>query len=64
MALNFKAVWRKGATNQAPDALSRNPVGSPSPEEMLAENNESNNQEPLAADVRDIHRDGLESTRL
>ena len=31
---------------------------------MLAENDESNNQEPSAADVRAIHRDGLESTQL
>jgi len=64
MAFNFKVVWWKGATNQAPDTLSRNPVGSSSPEEMLAANDESNNQEPLAAEVRAIHKDGLESTWL
>ena len=29
MAFNFKAVWHKGITNQAPDALSHNPVNTP-----------------------------------
>ena len=33
MAFNFKASWKKGTTNQAPDALSRNPFSTPSPEE-------------------------------
>ena len=49
MAFNFKAVWRKGVTNQAPDALSHNPVSTPSPAELLAEHDEENNREPSAA---------------
>ena len=44
--------------------LSRNPISLPSPEELLAESNEDNNQEPSAAEIRVIHGDGLESTRL
>ena len=36
----------------------------PSPEELLAEGDEENHQEPSAAEIRAIHRDGLESTRL
>ena len=64
MAFNFKAVWHKGVTNQAPDALSRNPVSTPSPAELLAEHDEENNQEPSAAEIRAIHRDGLESIRI
>jgi len=41
MAFNFKAIWCKGATNQAPDVLSRNPVSIPIPEELLAESSDS-----------------------
>ena len=64
MAFDFRANWQKGSTNHAPDALSRDPVNMPSPEELLAEGDEENNQEPSAAEIRAIHRDGLESTRL
>ena len=62
MAFNFRAYWQKGSTNHAPDALSHNPVNMPSPEELLAKGDEENNQEPSAAEIRAIHRDGLEST--
>ena len=64
MAFNFKASWKKGITNQAPDALSRNPISTPSPKELLAKSDEDNNQEPSAAEIMAVHRDGLESTRL
>ena len=37
MAYNFTAEWVKGTKNSAPDALSRNPVTDPSPEDTLAE---------------------------
>ena len=52
MAFNFKANWQNGSTNHAPDALFRNPVSIPSPEELLAESDEDNNQEPSAAEIR------------
>ena len=42
MAFNFNAVWHKGVTNQAPDALSRNSVSTLSPAELLAEHYENN----------------------
>ena len=51
-------------TNQAPDALSRNPVRTPSPAELLAEHDEENNWEPSAAEIRAIHRDRLESIQI
>ena len=56
MAFNFKAVWHKGVTNQAPDALSCNPVSTPSAAELLAEHDEENNREPSAAEIRAIYR--------
>ena len=37
MAYNFTAEWVKGSLNNAPDALSRNPVSDPEPTDMLAE---------------------------
>ena len=37
MAYNFMTEWVKGTKNDAPDALSRNPVTDPSPEDSLAE---------------------------
>ena len=43
MTFNFKAVWHKGATNQAPAALSCNPVSTPCPVELLAQHDEENN---------------------
>ena len=64
MAFTFRANWQKGSINYAPDALSHNPVNMPSPEELLAKGDEENHQEPSAAEIRAIHRDGLESTRL
>ena len=64
MAFNFQAVWHKGVTNQAPDALSCKPVSTPSPAELFAEHDEENNRESSAAEIRAIHRDGLESIRV
>jgi len=61
MAFNFKAVWRKGATNQAPDTLSCNPIGIPTPKESLAEGSD----QPLStAEIRSIHQGNCESVRL
>ena len=61
MAFNFKAIWRKGATNQAPDVLSRNPVSIPIPEELLAE---SSDQNLSTAEIRSTHQRDRESIRL
>ena len=61
MAFNFKAIWRKGATNQAPDALSRSPVDIPTPDELFAEGSD---QDLSAAEIRSVHQGNLESNRL
>jgi len=61
MAFNFKAIWHKGATNQAPDALSRNPVSIPTPEELLAEGSD---QDLSTAEIRCIHQRDRESIHL
>ena len=37
MGYNFTVQWIKGNNNNAPDALSRNPVSDPQKEDMLAE---------------------------
>jgi len=37
MGYSFTAQWLKGALNNASDALSRNPVTDPSPQDLLAE---------------------------
>ena len=37
MAYNFMTEWVKGTKNDASDALSRNPVTDPLPEDSLAE---------------------------
>jgi len=59
MPYNFKAIWHKGVTNQALDALSRSPVSFPTPQELLAESNE----DFTMAEIRSLHQDGLESNR-
>ena len=43
MAYNFTAEWLKGAKNEAPDTLSRNPVSDPQPHELLGELDLDNN---------------------
>ena len=50
MAINFKAVWSKGNTNQAPDALSHNPIDVPGQQELLAESDKGDYQELSMAD--------------
>ena len=37
MRYNFTAQWLKGSNNNAPDALSRNPVSDPTPYDALGE---------------------------
>ncbi len=64
MAYNFTAEWRKGKQNDAPDALSRNPVSDPKPHEMLAEYDVWGDPEMSNAELRAIANDGQESARL
>ena len=65
MTYNFTAVWCKGATNKAPDALSRYPVWEPCPTELLAECDEDCMPEMTIADIRALSDGGdQESLRL
>ena len=54
MAYNFTAQWVKGCKNDAPDALSRNPVLSPQIEDTLAENDPLNHPEMSTVEIRAI----------
>ena len=60
MSYNFKAIWDKGATNQAPDALSQSPISFPTPQELLAESNE----EFTTAEIKSLHQGRLESNHM
>ena len=52
MALNFTAEWIKGTLNNAPDALSQNPVTNPKPHDLLAEQDPSGKPEATIAEIR------------
>ena len=52
MAFNFRAEWCKGTKNQAPDALSHNPVGEPMPTEALAEQDDNNKPELSISEIK------------
>ena len=52
MAYNFTAQWVKGALNNAPDALSRNPTSDPQPHELMEECTPHTNPEPSIAEIR------------
>ena len=64
MAYNFTAEWRKGSQNDAPDALSRNPVSDPQPQDMLAEHDICNQPEMSIREIRVITNDGHDSPHL
>ena len=65
MAFNFTVEWCKGTTNQAPDALSHNPIWAPQSTEMLAEQDEDNKPELSISEIRNIHNsEGQESIRM
>ena len=59
MAYNFIAEWLKGAKNEAPDALSRNPVSEPQPHELLGELDLDNNPDVSFAEIRSITNESL-----
>ena len=65
MAYNFTAAWCKGATNAAPDALSRHPTWNPCQAKLLAECDDDNTPEMTLADIRAIrNNDSQESVRV
>ena len=59
------AVWCKGKSNAAPDALSRHPALEPSQVDVLAKQDKDHSPAPSIAEIR-THQmtDNLESTRL
>ena len=59
MAYNFTAEWLKGTKNDAPDALSRNPVSDPQPHELLAELDVDNNPDTSFAEIRSVTNESL-----
>ena len=65
MGYNFTAMWCKGKSNAASDALSRHPVLEPSQADILAEQDEDHSPAPSIAEIQ-THQttDNLESTRL
>ena len=65
MAFSYTAMWCKGSTNKAPDALSRSPTKEPQQEDMLAENDEDNTQDLSISEIRATHtQEREESIRL
>ena len=54
MGNSFTTEWVKGALNNAPDALSRNPSADPSPDELLAERDIDNLKAATTVDIRAI----------
>ena len=55
MSYNFTAKWLKGSKNEAPDALSRNPVSDPEPTDTLAELDINDQAEMSVAEIRALH---------
>ena len=64
MAYNFTAQWIKGVLNNAPDALSRNPVSDPLPHELMAECDSQNNPASSIAEIRAASASNISSLHL
>lgn len=63
MGYNFTAEWVKETLNNAPDALSRNPISDLQPSEMLAECNVDNNPKNTLLEVRAIANEYQENVQ-
>ena len=61
MGYNFTAVWLKGKQNDAPDALSRNSVSEPQPQDALAEQDTERSSEMTITELRVVANGGQES---
>lgn len=64
MAYNCTAEWLKGNKNNAPDALSRNPIADPTSTDTLAELDTNDHPEMSFAELRALHDNTSESLRL
>ena len=54
MVYNFTTEWVKCTKNDAPDALSRNPVTDPSPEHSFAKLDTLSQPDPSFAEIRTL----------
>jgi len=64
MAYNFTAIWCKGSTHMAPDALSRHPIQEPRQEDSLAEYGEDHNPLLTIAEIRTHQTTAADNLRL
>jgi len=64
MAYKFTAQWIKGKGNNAPDALSRNPVSDPQWNDSLAEYDHHHQPEISITEIRLFQSNHYDSTRL
>ena len=64
MSYNFTAEWCKGSTNDAPDALSRNPVSDPLPSDTLGELDIFNQSDMSLTEIRAITSESSPSPHL
>lgn len=64
MGYNFTAEWLKGASNSAPNALSRHPVTNPVPQDLLGESEFDNTPATSPAEVRAITATDPETLRI
>ena len=64
MAYNFTAEWIKGKKNDAPDALSHNPVSDPENTDTLAELDNNGHPDMSFAELRTLYGDTTESLHL
>ena len=64
MGYNFMAIWCKGSTHMAPDALSRHPVEEPILEDSLAEFGEDHIPAPSIAEIRMQQTTAADNLRL
>ena len=64
MSYNFTAEWCKGTKNNAPDALSRNPVSNPLPSETLAELDMFCEQEMSLTEIRALANEVSQTPHL
>jgi len=64
IAYNFTAEWQKSSQNDAPDALSGNPVSDPQPQDMLAKHDIYNQPGISIREIKIDTDDGHDSPHL
>ena len=64
ISYNFTTKWLKGSKNEAPDALSCNPVSDPEPTDTLAELDVNDRAEMSIVEIRALHGETHENRHL